>query len=290
MLKHIPLLLIVLLSLGACRSSKHLEKSKHASPEALAEAAAERAEAEARRAAVEAAKGVVENQPEGKALQARLRVEGRLGSQSMTLGGQLRMKRDEVVMLSLTMLGFEVARMEFRPQEVLLVNRTKKTYARAAYADVPFATRAGLDFGSLQAVFWNGLFAPGTPPGEALAAQLGRFALTGDEAGKRLTLTDAPLADYAFTLNPETMRIEALTVRAKHDAAQALSCRYGEPADVAGMKQAFPTHMVLEASAGRHALALDMQLSRLSTKGDFDTETKLSGRYKEVSPEEVIKF
>ena len=85
----------------------------------------------------------------------------------MTVSGTLRMKRDDVVQLSLRALGIEVGRLEFSPQDVLLIDRMGKRYVRAKYGDVAFLRQAGLDFHAVQALFWNEIFLPGTQNAEA---------------------------------------------------------------------------------------------------------------------------
>lgn len=68
------------------------------------------------------------------------------GRQNLSVGGTLKMKRDDVVQLSLTVLGIEVGRLEFTPKDVLIVDRVNKQYVRARYDQVAFLQTADLDF------------------------------------------------------------------------------------------------------------------------------------------------
>lgn len=85
---------------------------------------------------------------------ARLRIDLSAGSGTTSLGGTLRMKRDDVVQLSLITFGIlEVARIELTPDYFLLIDKMGKQYVKAAYADVP--ALQGADFQTLQSFFWD---------------------------------------------------------------------------------------------------------------------------------------
>ena len=49
----------------------------------------------------------------------------------------------------------EAARLEFTPQEVLLIDRINRQYVKAKYEDVPFLKKYNLNFQSLQQRFWE---------------------------------------------------------------------------------------------------------------------------------------
>lgn len=85
----------------------------------------------------------------------------------ISCGGSLKMKRDDVIQLSLTFLGFEVGRLEFTPKDGLVVDRIHKQYSRASYAEVDFLRQAGLDFYTLQSLFWS----KSSPPEAAMCAR-----------------------------------------------------------------------------------------------------------------------
>ena len=72
------------------------------------------------------------------------------------VGGTLRMKRDDVIQLSLVALGImEVARIEITPEYILLVDKMGQQYMQTAYADMPALSQAGVNFQTLQAYFWG---------------------------------------------------------------------------------------------------------------------------------------
>ncbi len=89
------------------------------------------------------------------AMTAKMKLNVDALGKSLSVNGSLRMKRDEVVQLSLSMLGFELGRLEFSPDDVLILDRYHKQYVRCGYDDISFLKSAGIDFYALQSLFWN---------------------------------------------------------------------------------------------------------------------------------------
>jgi len=73
------------------------------------------------------------------------------------------MRKDEVIRLQLLVpiIRSEVGRIEFTKDYVLFLDRIHKQYVKAKYNDVAFLKNNGINFYSLQALFWNQLFIPG---------------------------------------------------------------------------------------------------------------------------------
>ena len=87
-----------------------------------------------------------------------------MGDKEITVPGSLHMRRDKVIRLQLfiPLLGSEVGRLEFTPDYVLVIDRMHKEYIKGDYNQLDFLRDNGLNFYSLQALFWNQLFLPGT--------------------------------------------------------------------------------------------------------------------------------
>lgn len=98
------------------------------------------------------------------------------GSKDISVSGSLRMRKDDVIRIQLTAFGLmEVGRLEFTKDYVMIVDRIHKEYVKADYNKVDFLKRNGLNFYSMQALFWNMLFVPGA--GNITDDQLKKFAL-----------------------------------------------------------------------------------------------------------------
>ena len=71
--------------------------------------------------------------------------------QTITLTGNLKMKRDEVIRLQLMAFGFvEAARLEFTKDYVLIMDRINKQYLKAPYNHISFLRNSGINFYTLQ--------------------------------------------------------------------------------------------------------------------------------------------
>ena len=87
---------------------------------------------------------------------ARLSSQLSRGDESVSVGGMLRMKRDDVIQISLVTFGIlEVARIEMTPDYFMLIDKMGKQYVKAAYSDVPFLRDARVDFRTIQTYFWD---------------------------------------------------------------------------------------------------------------------------------------
>lgn len=73
-----------------------------------------------------------------------------------SFSGTLRMRRDQVVQLSLTKFGIEGVRLIFTPDSVLLLDRLHKRYLQTSYAALPRAEEGkALSFETVQRFLWN---------------------------------------------------------------------------------------------------------------------------------------
>lgn len=95
-------------------------------------------------------------QQEETCVTARVRLELSSNGKSTSVSGMLRMKRNDVIQLSLVTFGvLEVARIEMTPEYFLLVDKMGRQYVKASYNDVSFLRDADVDFYTIQSYFWN---------------------------------------------------------------------------------------------------------------------------------------
>lgn len=230
---------------------------------------------------------VVAHTTQMQTLTAKASVAIQTGGKSISANGTLRMKRNDVIQLSITFLGMEVGRMEFSPQEVLLIDRFNKQYVRAPYAEVSFLQKADLDFNALQALLWNEVFVPGTPNLTTEAMQRFEAKENGDYV--LLDLTDAPELLYQFrTVKGNGLLDNTLIRSKKNDDSTEFTCRYGSFTEVEG--KTFPTRIHMAVSGlKKGAYSLDLTLSKLNSSADWETHTDVSTKYKERSVNDILK-
>ena len=104
--------------------------------------------------------------------QAKLKYD--LGGKS--LSGKLNIEHGKRLCLTVTVMGIEVARIEATPDQVMVVDKVDKVYAKAALGEV--AARIGLQeeakLETLEALLLGRLYLPGT--GEAGKGDFSKFA------------------------------------------------------------------------------------------------------------------
>lgn len=269
-LRYLPLVAVLLVA--SCRSTSGVQTSKVTAPQA---------ENKAERFAVK----VTANAQTAPAITARMKFDVAGGGKNISLGGTLRMKKNEVVQLSLTLLGFEVGRLEFTPAEVLVIDRVNKQYVRAAYGQVAFLRQAALDFNALQALFWNELFIPG----KAKAADgLQRFRSSAAGDHTLLVLPDAPRLEYSFLVATKTALIDRVTVQSRNAAEPGeFTWRYADFVTVAG--KSFPSTMSCAVKGLGKDAGFSLSLSRINNSTDWETRTTVSSKYKQRDADAILK-
>ena len=96
-----------------------------------------------------------------KFLTSKVKFSVEVGQQKLTLTGNLKMKRDDVIRLQLMAFGFvEAGRIEVTKDYVLIMDRINKQYLKAPWMSVDFLRNSGITFSTLQSLFWNELFRP----------------------------------------------------------------------------------------------------------------------------------
>lgn len=228
---------------------------------------------------------VISNSQTAGAITAKIKAHASMGTQGVTLGGSLRMKRNDVIQLSLTFMGLmEVGRLEFTRDNVLFIDRIHQRYARVSYSQIDFLSAADLDFYALQAIFWNEIFVPGSPD---IAQVLSRFTLASSGDHTLLSLTSAPKLDYAFLTQTKTAQLTRTSVHSKNVSnADNLECIYGNFVKLGG--KSFPTTLKVKFNS-RKPLSLDLTLSSLNNASDWTTRTSVSSKYKEMDANKLLE-
>lgn len=231
------------------------------------------------------AKKVLSNIADTKVLTAKMKVNLAMGEKNVSLSGTMRMKRGDVIQLSMTFpLVGEVCRMEFTANEVLIVDRINSRYVRAGYDQIDFLRSANLDFSALEAIFWNEIFYPGNK----VMDHLDEYTMSSAGTHTLLSLTTAPKLDYAFLTLTESALLDRITISSKNVTDRSnLVCSYGDFSKFASGR--FPTHMQLNFAGDRQSYGLDISLNSLNTNSDWATRTTLSSKYTPMDVDRLFK-
>lgn len=209
------------------------------------------------------------------------------GDKSASLGGTLRMKRNDVIQLSLVTFGIlEVARVEVTPDYFMAIDKVGRQYLKAAFRDVPFLKTAGIDFHTLQALFWDELFLLGGSDAMPTERQFTK-TMEGDKA--KLVNADSRLAVLTFLVGKLTGLIQQTSVSPHAKGASPyLTWKYEEFEKLGG--KYFPVrHLITVANDGKPIKAT-LSLSNLKNDSGWDTRTEISSRYSEVTVEKLLSL
>ena len=215
------------------------------------------------------------------------------GSKDISVGGSLHMRKDDVIRIQLTAFGLmEVGRLEFTKDYVMIVDRIHKEYIKADYNKVSFLQRNGLNFYSLQALFWNMLFIPGTK--KVTDDMLKQFALNlqSSSAMVPVNLKQGNMS-YVWQTESKTGQIKQteITYADKSSGTTKIICKYDDFKPV-GTKM-FPHMLTLngktQATQKPRDVKVGIKLKGVKMDKDWETRTTLSGKYKAVSVEEVLE-
>lgn len=228
---------------------------------------------------------VVGNNSTQQHLTAKVKVEVVVEGKSVSTSGSLKMKKNDVIQLSLVdpLLGMvELGRMEFTRTRVLIIDRVNKQYVEVPYSDVSFLKRANIDFNTLQALFWHEVFEPGK---SVLTAD--NFNMT--DKGNQVDLT---YVDQMLTYNFQTQRKQAMLTRTDinnpSDASYSFSFHYNEFTSFEG--QQFPKNMTMSFTADSQTTSLSLSLSSIKNSSDWIARTSAPAKYKEANPEKLFQM
>lgn len=215
------------------------------------------------------------------------------GDKDISAPGSLRMRRDKMIRLQLfiPLLGTEVGRIDFTPDYVLVVDRLHKQYIKGDYSQLDFLRNNGLDFYSLQSLFWNQLLLPGTKKiGES---DLQKFNANLDGTGKNVPVTlKHNNINFTWLADRTTALINQAKVgyASKANGSSTLTWNYSNFAPVGTRK--FPATQVFSFSTTQTAkvqtvtVTLDMDAPK-TTEG-WDSETTLSSKYKQMDAQKIL--
>lgn len=214
----------------------------------------------------------------------------------ITVPGELRMRKDEVIrlQLQLPLLRTEVGRIEFTKDYVLFIDRIHKQYVKAKYSDVSFLNNNGINFYSLQALFWNELFLPG----KSRVGEAGLSKYEVDFSDQKGTAVETPvvLKDGKMTY---TWRVESATGRIATAQAKYQSTAHGVSMLTWGYSnfakfgsKEFPLKNMItiqtQATKQQKTVKAAFELNEISDKADWEAISSPSEKYKEVKVEDIL--
>ena len=224
-----------------------------------------------------------------KFITSKVKFSVEVGSQDITLTGNLKMKRDDVIRLQLMAFGFvEAARLEFTKDYVLIMDRINKQYLKAPYMSIDFLRNSGLNFYTLQALFWNELFQPNRS--KISAEDLQKFTTNTDNGDVVISLEDTKL-DYSWLANEKTGLIKMANIlyKDRFNGNTQLNWDYDDFKSLESTNKKFPNSMNVTLTTQKKEVKLGIKLNYINNETEWETRTEVSNKYREVSIDEILQ-
>jgi hypothetical protein len=234
---------------------------------------------------------VKDNSQDAMFVTSKLKFTVEYGVQKISLTGNLKMHRNDVIRLQLMAFGFvEAARLEFTPDYVLILDRINKQYLKAPYNYVDFLRNSGINFNTLQALFWNELFAPGKQ--EVDSTMFSKYTTVfGQEEDVVINYEQEQNSKmaYSWLANSKSGRIRMANIAYRDNLKgnTQLNWDYQEFAKLG--KKMFPNLMGITLTTPEKEIKLDLRLNYLGNESDWEPRTKVSDKYREVDVDEILR-
>lgn len=236
---------------------------------------------------------VFNNQVYAQNIVGKMTFNLKTGDKDISVPGALHMRKDKVIRIQLfiPLLGTEVGRLEFTPSYVLILDRLHKEYMKADYNQLDFLRDNGLNFYSLQALFWNQLFMPGKT--SVSDGMLDQYDVALDAEGTCLPVTvKNGNMTYQWRASKAEARIEAadITYRSTQHGTSSLNWNYGDFRTVGS--QLFPAlqSFTFNMNTGnkKQTATVSIAMDGVSNDSKWNTDTTISDKYKKVETKDVF--
>lgn len=232
-------------------------------------------------------KKVSDNTQKSQFVTSKMKFTVEYGPQQVSLTGNLKMKRDDVIRLQLMAFGFvEAGRIEFTKDYVLIMDRINKQYLKSPYAHITFLRNSGINFYTLQALFWNELFLPGKQSLDGNALEKLSTTMSSDEV---VISFDEGKMNYSWLANQQTGRINMTNIAYRDAYKGNTQLNWDYKGFTKLGTSSFPNDMGITLTTPDHEIKLGVKLNYLGTESDWETRTVVSDKYREVTVDEILR-
>jgi hypothetical protein len=200
---------------------------------------------------------------------------------------QLRIIKDQTIQISLRIpiLGTEVARATFTPEQVILIDRIHKRYFSQSMQAFKEKTSFDFDFYSLQALFTNQLFIAGKP--SVTPNDYNTFQWNENQYLFTLNNTDKQGVHYDFTGDFTQRIIQTEMYKNKDDVN--LNWQYKD-FGLTSNNRLFPMKMTMELTIPNDLITMNLLFNNVDINTDFELNTSVPNDYQPVTMEDIIKL
>jgi len=231
---------------------------------------------------------VIDNAQTTKFITSKVKFSVEVGNQDIALTGNLKMKRDDVIRLQLMAFGFvEAARIEFTKEYVLIMDRINKQYLKAPYRQIDFLRNSGLNFYTLQALFWNELFQPNHIT--LTAEDLKKYTTNTESEDAIISFEDGKI-DYSWLASQRTgiIKMANILYKDRFNGNTQLNWDYTNFEKMEDTNKQFPNDMNVVLTTPKKEVKLGIKLNYIGHDTDWETRTEVSNKYREVNIDDIL--
>ena len=213
-------------------------------------------------------------------LSAKISMSIGFSGNNTRVSGSLRMKRDDVIQVSLVPLGLmEVGRLELTPDYMMVVDRMNHQYVKCGYSEVDFFREAGIDFYTFQSLFWDELFVL-NGNGERPAGD--GFKLRTENGGIQLVNAQGRKVALTFIVDAARLLVGETCFSRSETDSPILKWKYAEWIKLG--EQNFPGSMTISFDLPKNSVEAVIKVSSVKPDDTWQTRTEINkNRYSEVS-------
>ena len=234
---------------------------------------------------------VTNNAQQARFITSKVKFSVQVGEQDISLTGNLKMKRDSVIRLQLMAFGFvEAARLEFTKDYVLIMDRINKQYLMAPYMQIDFLRNSGLNFYTLQALFWNELFQPNHT--KLTAEDMHKFTMNTDTGNDDAIISfETEKIDYSWLIQQSTGIINMTNIlyKDRFNGNTQLNWDYEDYKLIESTNKLFPNTMNIALTTPKKEVKLEIKLNYIKHETGWEELTKVSNKYREVNIDEILQ-
>ena len=237
---------------------------------------------------------VKENSQSTKFLTSKVKFSVEVGPQKITLTGNLKMKRDDVIRLQLMAFGFvEAGRIEMTKDYVLIMDRINKQYLKAPWMSVDFLRNSGMNFQTIQALFWNELFRPNQTSlvktnDKQVIDSIANYNIIESGDDMIISLEEGKM-DYSWLASRQDalIRMANILYKDRFNGNTQLNWDYDQFKRL--NKRPFPHKSAITLTTPEKEVKLGMTLNYIGQDTEWETRTEISNKYREVSVDDILR-
>ena len=182
---------------------------------------------------------------------------------------------------------------EMTKDYVLIMDRINKQYLKAPWMSVDFLRNSGMNFQTLQALFWNELFRPNQSSlvktnDKQVIDSIANYTILESGDDMIIGLEEGKM-DYSWLASRNTalLRMANILYKDRFNGNTQLNWDYDEFKSL--NKRMFPHKSAITLTTPEKEVKLGMTLNYIGADTEWETRTEISNKYREVTVDEILR-